>query len=229
MERLLTNLKVNINSKIYLKDPQSSDLGKRIVENSILLIDKIGFEQFTFRKLSKEINSTESSIYRYFENKHKLLVYLSSWYWGWLEYRLVFATNSIENPEQKLRKALEIITQPVEQDMHFDHINEVILHKIVVSESSKSFLTKEVDQENKEGFFSIYKRLAYRLTEMIEEIDSSYSHPKSLVSIVLEGTLHQHFLREHFPTITNCNQRHSVTEFITNLVFNNLKEHHGSK
>ena len=56
-----------------------------------------------------QIGSNESSIYRYFENKHKLLLYLASWYWGWLEYQLVFATHSITDPKEKLDKAIEIL------------------------------------------------------------------------------------------------------------------------
>ncbi len=51
MEHLLQSLKIRINEKIYLKDPESSDLGKRIVEESIIMIDDIGFESFTFKKL----------------------------------------------------------------------------------------------------------------------------------------------------------------------------------
>ena len=97
MDRLFQSVKIQINDKLYLKDPESSDLGKRIIEQSILMIHDMGFERFTFKKLGSEIGSNESSIYRYFENKHKLLLYLTSWYWGWLEYQLVFATNRSNN------------------------------------------------------------------------------------------------------------------------------------
>ncbi len=99
MKYLLENVKVQVHPKIYLKDPESSELGQRIIKHSILLIDAIGFESFTFKKLGKEIGSNESSVYRYFENKHKLLLYLSSWYWGWVELTLVIATNNIEAPK----------------------------------------------------------------------------------------------------------------------------------
>ena len=85
MQDLLANIKIQVNPKTYVKDPETSDLGKKIIQNSILLIDEIGFEEFTFKKLGEKIGSNESSIYRYFENKHKLLVYLSSWYWSWME------------------------------------------------------------------------------------------------------------------------------------------------
>ena len=74
MKELLKTLQIKVNDKTYLKDPETSDLGKRIVEHSIILINEIGFEAFTFRKLGLKINSNESSIYRYFENKHKLLL-----------------------------------------------------------------------------------------------------------------------------------------------------------
>ena len=69
MHRLLQNLKISVHEKLYVKDPESSDLGKRIVENSIILIEQLGFEEFTFKKLGVHIGSNESSIYRYFENK----------------------------------------------------------------------------------------------------------------------------------------------------------------
>ncbi|MEM1337682.1 MAG: TetR/AcrR family transcriptional regulator [Bacteroidota bacterium] len=224
MERLLQSVKIAINEKVFLKDPESSDLGKRIVENSILLIDEIGFEAFTFKKLGDKIGSNESSIYRYFENKHKLLVYLTSWYWGWLEYQLVFATNSIADPQEKLSKAIAIVSKSTVEDQTFTHVNEVLLNKIVVNESSKSFLTKEVDQENKDGYFVIYKRMVNRLEEMIRAVDPDYIYPSSLASTILESTLHQHFLRDHFPTLTSCDNNNAPGEFIQDLVFKILKK-----
>ena len=223
MERLMQSIRIGINDKIYIKDPESSDLGKRIIEQSILLIDEMGFESFTFRKLGDRIKSNESSIYRYFENKHKLLLYLASWYWGWLEYKMVFATNAIGEPAEKLRRAVEILTQSVELDVSFSHIDEVLLNKIVINEYSKSYLTKEVDQENKDGYFVIYKRLVNRLHEMIVALDSEYPYPSSLASTILEGSLHQYFLTEHFPQLTDCNETTTPTHYFIDLVFRTLK------
>lgn len=223
MDRLLQSVKININDKIYVKDPESSVLGKRIVEESILMVHEMGFESFTFKKLGIKIGSNESSIYRYFENKHKLLLYLTSWYWGWLEYQLVFATNSMGDPKEKLNKAIEIVTKVTEEDSAFSHINEVLLNKIVVNEYSKSYLTKEVDQENKEGYFIIYKRLILRISEMIKAINPDYPFPSSLASTILEGSLHQYFLRDHFPSLTDCHEKNAPTVYFQNLVFRILK------
>ena len=51
MDELLRNLKITINDNVYLKDPESSSLGRRIVEHGILLINDLGFDNFTFKKL----------------------------------------------------------------------------------------------------------------------------------------------------------------------------------
>ncbi|PRX14300.1 TetR family transcriptional regulator [Nonlabens ulvanivorans] len=223
MDQLLQNLKVQINDKIFVKDPESSELGQRIISNSITMIHEMGFEQFTFKKLGKSIGSNESSIYRYFENKHKLLLYLTSWYWGWLEYQLVIETLKITVPIDRLSRAVEIITQPIEQDSKFEHIDEVVLNKIVIAEYSKSYLTKEVDEENKSGYFTIYKRLVERVKDMILMVNSDYPYPSSLSSTILEGALHQHFLKDHFKNLTDCNDQVSPTDYFKHLVFQTLK------
>lgn len=217
MDSMLSNIQIKVNEKIYVKDPETSALGKKIIEESILLIDQIGFEDFTFKKLGEKIQSNESSIYRYFENKHKLLLYLCSWYWSWMEYRLVFSTSNIENPAQKLKKAITILTEKVEDDTQTAHINEAILNKIIIAEFTKTLHTKEVDEENKEGYFVIYKRVIQRLASMIEQVEPNYDYARSLASSIVEGALHQHFSRLHFTTITDCNDNISPSDFYLNL------------
>jgi AcrR family transcriptional regulator len=100
-----------LNSHLYLRDPQNTLLGQKIIEASVDLIDRLGFEQFNFKKLAEEIDSTEASIYRYFENKHRLLLYLIGWYWNWLEYRIDLFTNSLTDPKEKLRACIRVIAE----------------------------------------------------------------------------------------------------------------------
>lgn len=223
MKQLFSVLKIGVNENLYLKDPESSVLGKKIIGNSIVLINDIGFENFTFKKLGLEIGSNESSIYRYFENKHKLLLYLTSWYWAWKEYQLVFATNNIEDSELVLETAINVLTRRIKKDGLSSHIDEIILNEVVVNEFSKSYLTKEVDQENKEGFFEIYNRLIIRLKQMILAVNSDYPYAAALASTVLEGGLHQHFLRDHFPALTDCNENLSPAQYFNHLVLSTLK------
>ncbi|MFK2821214.1 TetR/AcrR family transcriptional regulator [Flavobacteriaceae sp. LMIT009] len=222
MDKLLSNFKILVLDKTYCKDPESSALGKKIIENSIILIDEIGFDSFTFRKLGSRIGSNESSIYRYFENKHKLLLYLSAWYWSWIEYKLVFETHNISDGIERLSKAIEVLTREVKQDSSFSHIDEVVLNRIIINENSKSYLTKEVDNENKEGYFSVYKRLASRIKEMILEVNPTYPYASSLASTVMESGLHQHFLKDHFPTLTDCDHEKTPFDFLKNLTIKTI-------
>ena len=222
MNTVLANLKIQVNEKIFVKNPETSTLGKKIIQESIVLIDEIGFDNFTFKKLGEKIGSNESSIYRYFENKHKLLVYLTSWYWSWIEYRLVFSTANVENPFEKLKKAVTIVTEQIEDDQSTNHIDERILNRIVITEFAKTLHTKEVDEENKAGFFVIYQRIISRISKMVHDVNHSYEYPNSLVSTIVEGALHQHFLKIHFQTITDCNEQFSPTDFYLNLLTNVL-------
>ncbi len=218
MQSLLANLKIEVNSKLYHKDPESSELGKKIVENSILLIHELGFDEFTFKKLGEKIGSNESSIYRYFENKHKLLLYLATWFWSWQEYRLVFGTSNINDNWKKLEIAIQVLTENITDDEASKHINEAKLYDIIVEDFLKNIQTKQVDSENKEGFFLIYKRVIYRLIEIIEDVDPNYQFSKTLASSIIEGALHQHFLKKHLKTITNCNEEISPSTFYIDLI-----------
>lgn len=218
MHNLLANINISVNDKLYVKNPETSELGRKIIEYSIILIDEIGFDNFTFKKLGDLIGSNESSIYRYFENKHKLLIYLSSWYWGWIEYRLAFATTNIKDPREKLKIGVSLLTEKIKDDSATQHINEALLNRIIIAEFTKTLLTKEIDEENKIGFFLVYKRVINRLITMINEVDPNYPFPKSLASSIVEGALHQHFLKDHLRTITNCNEMVTPTDFYTNMI-----------
>jgi AcrR family transcriptional regulator len=218
MHNLITNIKIQISDKIFVKDPETSALGKKIIKESIILIDEIGFDNFTFKKLGERIGSNESSIYRYFENKHKLLVYLCSWYWSWIEYKMVFKLTNIDDPMERLKRAIVIVTEKIVDDERTEHINERILNRIVIIEFTKTLYTKEVDEENKVGYFIIYKRLINRMVAIVNEINPDYPFAKSLISTIVKGSLHQHFLKEHLSTITDCNEQVSPTNFFMDLI-----------
>lgn len=225
MLELLSNVSIKVNEKVYLKNPESGELGIKIIKGTIDLMHDLGFEDFTFRKLAKEIGSTEATIYRYFESKHKLLLYLVSWYWGWLEYKLVFVLTNIKSPQERLDKAIVILTEQVEEDHHFTHINEVKLNQIVISESAKAYLSREVDTENKEGIFLGYKHLVGRVSDIILEINPKYKYPHMLISTTIEGAHIQRYFAAHLPRLTDVIQgEDSTTRFYQDLVFKALND-----
>lgn len=222
METALNNIRIELNENLYIKDPESSNLGMLILKQGVEMIRDIGFEQFTFRKLANQIDSTESSIYRYFENKHKFLLYITSMYWSFIEYRLVIATNSIEDELKKLIRAIEVITEIPDDKVFNLSIDEYALREIVISEFTKAYHNKAVDDENKKGFFKVYKRIVFRIVEMIENIDSTYEYPRSLASLVVDGSLHQCYLAMHFQNITDCKTERENGDFFKALVTNQL-------
>lgn len=219
------NILIQINERIYLKNPEASQLGKNILRGSIELIDEIGFEQFNFKKLGAHIDSPEASIYRYFENKHKILLYLTSWYWAWVEYRVLFATANISSAEERLNRALDVLTQNAVNDQTSEHIDESKLQRIVTSESSKAYLTKEVDNENREGLFSGYKQLVARIAAIAQEIDPNFPYPLMLISTVIEGIHHQRYFAQHLPRLTNVVEgEDSITNFYRKMIFSMLNK-----
>lgn len=222
MEQL--HLQIMISPELYTKNPDSSDLGKKIVSKSISMIDDLGFENFTFKKLGIEIGSNESSIYRYFESKHALLIYLINWYWSWIEYKIVFATLNINSPIEKLEKAIKILTEEVVEDNSFSYINEIILTKIIISESSKAYHTKEVDKENEKGFYKTYKNVVERVSSLVLEINPTFEYPHMLVSTVIEGAHHQRYFSKHLPSLTDFEEgKNNIACFYNDLVFKLIK------
>ena len=223
MNNLFNKINIKINENVFLKDPESSELGQKIVESGIDLIDELGFEDFTFKKLAKRIGSTEASVYRYFENKHTLLVYLVLWYWGWQEYRIVLHTMNIEDPTVKLRKSIRLLTEEIEEDSTFSRINEIKLNRIVNAESSKIYLSKKVDEDNASGFFLQYKEVVQRVSEFILEINPEFKYPHMIISTVIEGAHHQRFFAEHLPRLTDVIEgEDAVSAFYINLVLKTI-------
>ena len=220
------HLRIDLNEKLYLRDPQATDLGRRLVAESVLLIDEIGFEQFTFKKLAQRMESTEASLYRYFENKHKLLVYLVSWHWAWLRYQIRFHTHNVPDARERLRLILGIITRANQDDPATTQLDEAALYRIVVHEASKSYLTRDVDGDNREGLFREYKQLAASIVAVVQEINPGYAYPHALVSTLLESARKQLFFAQHLPSLTDAATRdaasNSVHIFLEQLAFATL-------
>ena len=220
----LPGVRITICEKVFLKDPDTTELGKRIISESIRMIEELGFEQFTFGKLARAIHSTEASVYRYFENKHKLLLYLTAWYWNWLEYQITLRTTNIESPEERLDRVISLLSEPIQMDHSFAHIDEVALQGIVVRESAKAYFNKDVDQANKEGLLDSYKRLTGRLAELISSNCANYKFPNALASTLIESSHNQAFFAEHLPHLSNVKSGSSedLYNFLHQLVFGSL-------
>ena len=196
-------IKITLNEGLYLKDPQETALGKKIIKFSIILIDEIGFEAFNFKKLAQRMKSTEASVYRYFVNKHMLLLYLVSWYWEWVSYLIDFNTMNIEDPQRRLNIIIVTIVSASKENPSIEYVNESVLHRIIIAEGTKAYHTKEVDKENKEGFFLNYKRLAEKVAAVISELNPDFPYPRALASNLFEMANNHIYFAQHLPRLTD--------------------------
>jgi AcrR family transcriptional regulator len=217
---LVDRFQIPVLEEIAVRNPQATQLGQRIIEGSILLINELGFEQFTFKKLALSVGTTEASVYRYFSSKQKLLLYLINWYWGRLECRLLLQTQG-GNPKERLFKALELLLVPQASSLSFT--NEKRLQRIVIHEASKVFLTKAVDADHQTGFHSIYLQIVHYISDLVRAYQPNCKYPEMLVTTLLEGSLQQRFFGQHLPEVTNASeQEDAVAVFYTQLFFSYL-------
>jgi AcrR family transcriptional regulator len=212
-----------------LKNPTSSDLGMKIINIGIELLEEVGFENFTFKKLATRIETTEASIYRYFECKHSFLLYLINWYWGMIEYRLLIETANIDDPIRKLYKSLHVITSVPNPENELVFQWELSLKSLVINESAKVYRTKTVDKENKEGAYSVYKSIVARIVELIEEINPNYPYPAMLISTIIESSNHQRFFKDHLPRLTNTLSNEDAYEHFALDIINKTLQINGTK
>lgn len=215
-------VKFDINEKIFLRNPESSEVGKAMVKRAIDLISELGFEQFTFKKLAVEISSTEATIYRYFENKHRLLLYILNWYWCYIEFLVTFKLENVTDKKEQLNIIVYLLTHELgESTNQFDY-NKKFLNQIVIAESSKVYLVKEVSEINKNEVFKPYKDLCSKIAEVILSYNPNYKYPRSLSTTLIETSHHQQYFSVNLPRLTDSlpeNRLNFTYEFINDFLF----------
>lgn len=218
-------LQIKMNPKLYVRDPELSELGRNILKHSIEMIDALGFEEFTFKKLSIQVGTTEASIYRYFENKHRLLTYLITWYWTWLEYQMLFHTNNLTDSKRKIEIVISLLAFAETDKFILEHINKRKLHNILVSEGDKSYFTKHVEQDNEALLFKPFKDLCHRVAEVFLEYSPGYAYPHSLASTLVVTANHQLYFMQHLPRLTDFGTngtQEQLIQYLQSFVFRSL-------
>ena len=208
-----------------MRDPESSELGRNIIREGIKMIDEMGFEDFTFRKLAGQIGTTEASIYRYFENKHRLLTYVTTWFWTWIEYQLVFHTNNITDAREKINTVIRLLTFQETDQFILEHMDKNTLHQIVIAEGDKAYLTKHVTEDNKAMLFKPYKDLCHRIAEIFLEYKPGFAYPHSLASTLIETAHHQLYFKDNLPRLTDfggAKDASALVAFLQHLAFSAL-------
>lgn len=226
---IFEKIQILVPEKSYLRDPMSSELGQKILEESLLMIDQQGLEKFTFKKLAEHLHTAEASVYRYFENKYKLLIYFTSWYWLWKEYLLVLSVANLSSPEEKMAKAIRSVCEAPEPHPGYPFMDVQALQRILIAESEKSYLIKEVDDANMDGLYAGYKSYCRRLAGIFKEINPNYPFANALSSTLTEASLHQQFFADHLPSLTDFkHQREELFSYLYGICSQTLKYKHGN-
>ena len=223
---MVVGIKIMMNEHLFLRNPEDSVLGRKIVKHGLELINKLGFENFTFKKLAEYINTTEAGIYRYFENKHRLLVYLITWYWSCLEYKVIYSTNNIYDPKVKIKKIVAILTANDDLNLPMDYIDERLAANLAMIEGSKAYLTRQVDKDNQSRLFKPYKDLCNQIAAVIKELNPQYQFAHSLATTLVETSQSQKYFMTHLPALTDFGKQKSdkrLLSFLETLIFDSTK------
>ena len=222
------SIKLTINENLFVRNPVSTKIGQGILKDSILLLDEIGFEQFTFKKLAKKTGTTEATVYRYFDNKHNLLIYLINWYWEWMNFLIDYHCINIENPKKKLSTAIACVVNTARRDASIEFVDEDVLHKIVITEGTKAYHNKAVDEQNRQGYFKSYKSLCQKIADIILEIKPDFKYPRALATNTIEMAQNNIYCAMHLPKLTDVKVQNDdyieVTTLVEYFVFQVLGE-----
>ena len=219
------DFKIKLNEKLYLRDPEGTEIGKQIIRQSVKMISEIGYEQFTFKKLAIEISSTEATVYRYFENKHKVLIYLLDWYWSFIEFQVIFQLNNIADPTKKIKKLIDILVWEDNDKSTFTELDQTALYYIAIAEGSKTYLSKDVDENNKEFLYKPFKDLCARVATLFTEYNPKYKYPASLASTLVETSHLQYYFMHHLPRLCDFAKKKNPKDleaYLEHLVFGSL-------
>jgi AcrR family transcriptional regulator len=209
------NITIDIKDSLYLRNPLETNLGKSIIKHAIILINEIGLEELNFRKLAEAMNSTEASVYRYFENKYNLLAYLTAWYWDFMHFMILLDIRNIKDPKIRLNQAILTLVNSLDSEMTPPYIDHTKLHIVIVENASKVYHNKNVDALNMEGYYVNYKKIIKTLSEMIAQVDCGFKYPIAFATNLIEQALNNEYYLEHLPSLTDSKNRVKIAKIET--------------
>ncbi len=216
---MAVTISISVNPKTYLRDPKDTNLGKKIIKHSIQSLSQTDYSCFNFKQLAKRMESTEASVYRYFENKQMLLVYLSSWYWDYLDYLIMINSRNIHDPKEKLRIAINTIVNAPAADSPVDYIDQKGLHRVIVEHFYKVIFNKALCSGESDSLFADYKKLNNNLSAIIRACNPDFRYPCALSSNIIKMAMDHNYYSEKLCSlteITNCmeTKRNQLEEMI---------------
>lgn len=187
------SFRMSLGEEFYLRNPQDTELGRRIVETSLAMIVKDGFIPFSIKKLAVSIKTTEASVYRYFSNKECILLYCIGMFWAETEFRIKFQTNNMNNPKDRLSAIIDILTDEhgaAEQEFETSHFT--LLRNLACLNNSLIFILMEVQKQHqitKAALMPIIKSVYGSINDSVSQLVSDKSKAFMLTETIISFCL----------------------------------------
>ena len=198
----------------------SSPMGGRILADGLVLLNEIGLEAFTFKKLAERIGCTEVTVYHYFANKQRLLQYYFQVYWLWLATHCQQEGRGLKDPLARLHGDIRAICGLWPADAMAAQFAPSDLRELVINEGSKSFMHKNVDSDNELKLFKPYKDLCAHIASELKACSPGMKSPRSFATTLVEMAHSLEFAMHHLPALTELSarkDRKKLSGFLTEL------------
>ena len=207
-------------TSLHLRDPATSAIGERILSEGLVLMNELGLEAFTFKKLTEYAECTEATIYKYFPNKQRLLQYYFQLYWMWLDTHCQQEGRLLLDPWERVQGDIRALCGLWAKDAMAAQLDPIVLRELVIVEGSKSFLHRNVDEDNKLKLFQPYKNLCAHLASEIKACDKTCKQPRTFATMLIEMARSLEFAMEHLPALTELGaggDRKKLAKFLIGL------------
>ena len=214
----MSHIHLRPDPSLSLKDPEATELGRSILSEGLFLMNTLGIEAFTFKKLGAHIGCTEVSLYKYFPNKHRLLQYYFQLYWLWLRQVCGRHTEKARTPREALDRVVESICGVWPKELPPLQLDPQALRLLVINEGMKSYLHKNVDDDNARRLFTPFKELSAFVAELLVAFRKDVPMPRSFATTVIEMAHSLPFAMEHLPSLTELSNRKDLKPLAQHLL-----------
>jgi AcrR family transcriptional regulator len=202
---------------LHLRDPEGTRLGQAILSEGLVLMNELGLEAFTFKKLAARIDSTEVSLYKYFPNKQRLLQYYFQLYWLWLRQVCGRHAERSVDPLGTVRSVVDALCGVWPKDVPTAQLDPHALRLLVIEEGMKSYLHKNVDADNARRLFLPYKALSAFIAECLVAYRKDVPMPRSFATTIIEMAHSLPFAMEHLPSLTELSNKKDLKHLSAHL------------
>ena len=140
----------------------------------------------------------------------------------WLDYQVFVCTQNVSDPHERMNIVIELLTAQRSVGAATEYWTQGdLLRNLIIQEGVKSYLTSQVDEDNKLQLFKPYKELCGKIATLITELNPSYEFPRTLASTLLEMAHHQFFFMRHLPSLTDfgaTREESRIASFLKDLV-----------